>query len=168
MDELTEEKARRILTEGEGYMELELWDQARERLQTVVESGLLPLECSILAGNIHVRRNEYSEAVPLFQHALELQPGNRAATFGLGWCLKRIGRPGDAARAYEAALEAHGDDALLHYNLACYRSLAGEAPGALDALASALRLKSEYRDLAREDADFDAIRAMPEFQALVG
>jgi hypothetical protein len=56
---------------------------------------------------------------------------------------------------------------MVHYNLACYRSLAGEVPGAIEALSNALELKAEYRELARADADFDPIRELPEFQRLV-
>ena len=40
----------------------------------------------------------------------------------LGWCYKRIGRIDLAIESLEEALSIEPNDALIHYNLACYWS----------------------------------------------
>jgi len=67
----------------------------------------------------------------------------------------------------EEALQVEPGDALLHYNLACYWSLAGGKRRALKYLAAALRIDSEYRDLVDAEHDFDPIRDDPDFVSLV-
>ncbi len=55
----------------------------------------------------------------------------------------------------------------IHYNLACYWSLANNKRQALKYLARAFDLKDHYRSLVAEESDFDAIRSDPAFQSLV-
>lgn len=78
-------------------------------------------------------------------------------------------RAGDYGRAIELAsqgLEEWPDHPHLHYQLACYHALDGNAAAALDHLACACAGNPEARQWAREDADFDSIRATPEFAAI--
>ncbi len=58
-------------------------------------------------------------------------------------------------------------EALLRYNLACYLSLAGRKRRALRYLSQAMALDPVYREMAEEEADFDPLRADPEFQAIL-
>ena len=73
---------------------------------------------------------------------------------------------GDPQGAYEAAaagLEDYADNASLHYNLACYASLAGDADRAIDHLGKAFALNPETRGWAAGDADLDGVRANPKY-----
>ena len=56
---------------------------------------------------------------------------------------------------------------MLHYNLACYWSLAGNGAKAVDALSTALEIDPELRSLIAEERDFDQLRGTPEFDRLV-
>jgi uncharacterized Ntn-hydrolase superfamily protein len=58
-----------------------------------------------------------------------------------------------------AALAGGADDPGLLYNLACYESLAGRRDDALEHLGRAVLADPSFRELAREDPDFDPIRA---------
>ena len=75
----------------------------------------------------------------------------------LGWCYKRTNRLAQAIDSLARALRDHPDQALLHYNLACYWSLAGNTPNALRELSIALELNSELRSLVAREADFDRL-----------
>ena len=85
----------------------------------------------------------------------------------LGWCFKRIGNIEEAIRALERALRVEPGDAMLHYNLACYFSLARRRRRALDHLAQALEIDGNFRDLVGDESDFDPLRDDPQFQSLV-
>jgi len=73
---------------------------------------------------------------------------------------------GDPARAYEiaaAGLTDHPDHPTLHFNLACYASLAGDTDRALEHLARAVEGNPQARTWAASDPDLDAIRADPRY-----
>jgi tetratricopeptide (TPR) repeat protein len=84
----------------------------------------------------------------------------------MGWCQKRLGRLDLAITALQTGLAAFPDQALLLYNLACYHSLAGDVPAAIDHLARAIAIDGRFRDLTGAEHDFDAIREDPRFVAV--
>jgi len=57
--------------------------------------------------------------------------------------------------------------AIVHYNLACYWSLARNARLAVQYLEQAFELDPAYRDLVPVEHDFDPIREHPRFQELM-
>jgi hypothetical protein len=79
-------------------------------------------------------------------------------------------RQGDYGKAVEilrgVAAEHPGAGTVL-YNLACAEVLAGEPDVALDHLRQAIEAEERFRDFARTDEDFDAVRERPEFQELL-
>jgi uncharacterized Ntn-hydrolase superfamily protein len=68
----------------------------------------------------------------------------------------------------DRALERLGDDAVLHYNRACYASLAGRRDEALGSLSRALELDRDMLEMARADGDFAALADDEEFLRLTG
>ena len=50
-------------------------------------------------------------------------------------------------------LERHPDEAILHFNLACYHSLLGEFPAAKKHLNRAIKLDERFKVGAVEDDD---------------
>ena len=84
----------------------------------------------------------------------------------LGWCYKRIGRIDLAIEALEQARSQDPQQAIIHYNLACYWSLAGNAATALQYLAQSFSMDPQFRQLAEHEPDFDPIRSDPGFQSL--
>lgn len=69
------------------------------------------------------------------------------------------GQPQQAYESAAAGLQDHPDNASLHYNLACYASLAGDSDRALTHLARAFKLDPGTRKWAENDADLDGIRS---------
>jgi tetratricopeptide (TPR) repeat protein len=75
-------------------------------------------------------------------------------------------RAGQYDRAAEIASEGLAEwpeHATLHYQLACYRALAGRREQALEHLAIAVRNEPEAAGWAADDADLDSIRDDPAF-----
>jgi tetratricopeptide (TPR) repeat protein len=109
----------------------------------------------------------YREALDPLWRAAQGNPDNVSIWLALGWCYKRTGKLDRAIESLEEALSADPSDALVHYNLACYWSLARNKKQALAYLAKAFDLEDEYRSLVRAETDFDPIRDDPAFQALI-
>ena len=73
-------------------------------------------------------------------------------------------------KAHDALMEAHGefpDDPTVLFNLACAESLLGRTDDALAHLEQSIANDESFRELARTDTDFDAVREDPRFKQLV-
>jgi tetratricopeptide (TPR) repeat protein len=67
----------------------------------------------------------------------------------------------EAAAVLHEALAAGRDDAGIHYNLACFESLAGNTEAALEHLRTAIEKGESFREFAKNDSDLDPIRNEP-------
>jgi tetratricopeptide (TPR) repeat protein len=157
---------QRILREAEGYLELNLPENALGALARMKEPGSFNGHKLYLTGEALRALERYSEAAQALEEATELNPSNISAWLALGWCLKRSGRLDQAIHALERARDVDSEQAIIHYNLACYWSLAGKKEPALESLSRAIALQPDYRELVGDETDFDPLRADPDFQAL--
>jgi len=175
---------QQALREAEGYLDLAMgladrWplpaelrvrlaQRALDTLATVSGSSAQRTEILYLTGLAYRTMHRYAEAVPPLTAAAELSPESVPVWLALGWCYKRIDRLDEAIQALEQALLANTQEAIVHYNLACYWSLAGDVDRALQYLAQSFDIDPRYRELVAHESDFDPIRDLPDFQALMG
>jgi hypothetical protein len=72
----------------------------------------------------------------------------------------------DALAAVRAGLEQVPDHAGLHFNYACFATLAGDTSDeTFDHLRRSIELFPPFRERARADGDFTAVRSDPRFEA---
>jgi tetratricopeptide (TPR) repeat protein len=145
---------------------LDLPARALEILERRSDWATMQFEASFLCGEALRSLERYREALKPLEVAAKLRPGDVAVAIALGWCYKRTHRLAQAIDALERAERHNPEHALLHYNLACYWSLAGNPSKALDELAVALELEPTLRSLIAEESDFDPLRGNPEFERL--
>ena len=103
----------------------------------------------------------------MLRASVEKTPSKIDIYLALGWCYKRTDRLDLAIEALQKGLEIEPGQPILHYNLACYWSLAGSKDQALQCLSEALRRDPDYREMISDEHDFDSLRADPDFQALI-
>ncbi len=159
-------RATKAQREAEGYLELNLPQQALEALSRLGEPSELNAQGQYLYGEALRSMQRYGEALAPLCEAIKGDPENVHAYFALGWCYKRTGQLGQAIAALQRARKKSPEEALVHYNLACYFSLAGQKQRALRSLSRALEIDPDYRILVDDESDFDPLRPDPEFQAL--
>lgn len=164
MSRINHNRIRRELDEAEGYLLLELPLRTLEILEGRPDWASMQFEASLLKGEALRALTRYREALKPLETASALRPGDPRVALALGWCYKRTNRLAQAIDSLEQALREHPREALIHYNLACYWSLAGTAHKAIDALSTALELDDELRRLIPLEADFDRLRGNPDFQ----
>ena len=161
-------RLRQYQRQAEGYLEIGLPQQALDVLERLGKAQTLGSHALYLRGNALTDLGRYAEALVPLEEVVDVDPENVHVRLIQGWCHKRIGRIDLAVRDLESALEAHPDEALLHYNLACYQSLAHDKRRALRHLSRALALDADYRNLIDDESDFDPLRSDADFQALLG
>jgi tetratricopeptide (TPR) repeat protein len=161
-------RLRQYQRQAEGYLEIGLPQQALDALARLGKAETLGSHALYLRGKALTDLGRFAEALVPLEEVVDADPENVHVRLVQGWCHKRIGRLDLAVRDLETALRAHPDDALLHYNLACYQSLARNKRRALRHLSRALVLDASYRSLIDGEADFDPLRSDADFQALLG
>lgn len=74
-------------------------------------------------------------------------------------------RYADAVEAVRVGLEHSPDNSGLHYNYACFATLAGDTSDeTFDHLRKSVELHESFREQAKLDSDFDSIRDDPRFE----
>jgi len=79
----------------------------------------------------------------------------------------RAGDHGTAVAILRAVVEEHPEAGIVLYNLACAETLSGDDEAAVDHLRRAIAAEERFREFARTDEDFAAIRDRPEFRELI-
>ncbi len=166
MSRIFRDRIKRLLDEAEGYLMLGLPVRTLEILERQDDWATMQFEASFLSGEALRSLERYREALKPLEVAARLRPGDVAVAIALGWCYKRTHRLAQAIDALERASRENAEEPLLHYNLACYWSLAGNIPKALDELSIALDQEPNLRTRINEESDFEKLRGNPEFERL--
>lgn len=161
------QQRRRLLQAAEGYLALDMTDQALESLRKIVDPGPDSFSYYVLQGEAHRARREHHQALEWFQRARELAPRELDVLLAMAWCYKRIDRLDLSIDTMRQAYQSHETVPVVLYNLACYYSLAGNKEQALSWLGRALRLNRSMGKLIPDETDFDPLRGDPDFQHLL-
>ncbi len=185
IDEVTIDRAQRkqLMRAAEGYLDLIMvfddgWSLEMPLRQTI--SGRA-IECLnkiknplghkpyilFLKGQAHRVCGRHKDAINALQQSAQLDPESIHTYLALAWCYKRTDQTDLAIEAMETAVMIEDDNALAHYNLACYWALAHEVCNATKHLAIAIELDSDFRSHVAGESDFDAIRSDPGFQTVI-
>ncbi len=168
MSRITDDRLQKELGEAEGYLMLDLPGRALEILESRPDWLGMQFEASFLRGEALRSLKQYREALRPLEMAAALRPADTRVA--LRWGGATNGRIAWRRRSTRSscALRANPDVALLHYNLACYWSLAGNSVKAVNALATALKFDEELRSQVSHESDFDRLRGNPAFEQLLG
>ncbi|MCC6153906.1 MAG: tetratricopeptide repeat protein [Candidatus Hydrogenedentes bacterium] len=108
------------------------------------------------------------EAEAEAKKSLELDPESVAGHNNYGNLLVALSRFEEAKAAYKKATAIEPDHPAPYYNLACLASRQGHHHEVVPLLLCAIEFDPAYRDEARHDSDFDAVRNDAAFKLLVG
>ncbi|MHB8898604.1 MAG: TPR end-of-group domain-containing protein [Thermoguttaceae bacterium] len=164
-----QEEVRRAhaLRQAEGYLELNLPERAIAALDRLGDGDAMGARGLYLLGEAYRAMERYGEAIIPLAKVAALLPEDPHVSLAMAWCYKRVGRLELAIGAMERALKLSSGCAILHYNLACYLSLAQQVHRSLFHLSRAMTLDPAFRVLVDEETDFDPIRTDPGFVALM-
>lgn len=152
---------------GEGYYLLEMYSEAIEELDEAVALGDDALSTLRLLAECHRESRNWDCALTLYERVRALDPRDVSLYVGMGWCHKRKGDLPKAIDSLRAAFRAGLREPILHYNLSCYYALLGERRKSFQTLEKAISEDPRFRELAREERDFDPIRSDTDFRRLL-
>lgn len=118
------------------------WLRATLHLQRLVAAGAAPLNAPSCLGRVHLRQQQWGEALAWFDQALTW-PGDVARVHeGRGLACQGLGRPTEAEQAYSRAIAEQPDDARPHLLRAQARLAGGHLDHAESGCRRALTLDS--------------------------
>lgn len=153
--------------EAEGYLELGLHRHALGSLQRRGKLVHSDGHACYLLGECLRELGRFEEAVFPLRRCVDLDPSSTEGWLALGWCYKRADQIEMAVWSLEQALRSAPDDALLHYNLACYYSLVNRRLDALRRLKRSFDLDPGFREMVATEPDFDPLRSDVGFRMLL-
>ena len=112
-----------------------------------------------------VRRTAVAKEPGTTVLAVGAKPGEayRPSAWELGFRASKM-EPADAVAYVEERMGGYPEMAATHYNLGCFRALAGDREGALEAVRRAYEMEPEQMlKWAENDSDLDSIRDDPRF-----
>jgi tetratricopeptide (TPR) repeat protein len=119
-------------------------------------------------GNALISIGHYEEAIANYDKALQFKPDKGLVWFYRGDALFKLGHYAEAIASYDKiqSFEQIQLGLVFYMKANCY-ALQSNLEETIANLSQAIALDPEYREVAKTDADFDAIRDKEEFQALI-
>ncbi len=114
---------------------------------------------------IDLRVDDHPEPVKELRRLLTMKLAWARLSEAARW--RRKGNLQKAAEVLQEAIRRFPDQAVLHYDLACYLALLGRKEEALKELEIALQRDPNLKALAQKDDDLRSLRGNPRFEKLV-
>lgn len=159
-------RRQKLLSAAQGYLMLEMPDQALEHLSAIADPHNCAFEYHQLRGEALREKRSFEKAISAYRCAQAENAIDLSVSLGIAWCYKRIDRVDLAIETLEDAYRWSPDEPIVLYNLACYYSLTGDKNQSLMWLGRSLRMDAKLRRLIPDETDFDTLRDDPDFQLI--
>ena len=152
---------------AEGYLDLRMYEDAVQEADIALGlSPNLPQAIAIKSKALW-DTNRLTEAEPCVAKLAELNPRDSEIWINLAYIRRRTQSLDAAVDTLQRAFEANPQNALAHYNMACYRAMQHREGEAIEMLRNALYLDPKLKVLAKAEPDFSELRLSPAFQQLL-
>lgn len=160
-------EVQRHVEHASGYLDLKMYDDALREADAAL--AIQPDEPHAIAVKSAAlwQANRLIEAEPYVAKLAEINPSEAGIWINLAYIRRRTQSVDVAVETLQHAFDADPQDALAHFNMACYRAVQHRTREALELLKDALHLDPKLKLLAKAEHDFDSLRQLPEFQELL-
>lgn len=149
----------KLLMRAHGYVELGMYDDATEELDTLEsETPGLP-EIMAVRAEICRGRKQWREMQAIVKHLAGEDPGNPQWPISHAYATRRAESVEAAKPILLEAVERHPAEPILYYNLACYECQTGNLASARGYLEKAFELEPKCKAMAITDEDLQPLRA---------
>lgn len=140
-----------------GFLELGDPDGAWDELEAIPAE--LRSHPAVLRMRVHIYREKkmWMEMAEITRYLIRIEPNEPAHWIDRAWAERRHLGISVAENTLLRALEKFPNEAIIHYNLACYAAQQERLDKARNLLSQAIELDSTYKKLALEDNDLTAL-----------
>jgi len=148
---------RHQLAAALGYFELEMIGEALEALDGLSPEAGAHRDVLALRLMVLQKAGNWSKAQDTAARLTLLEPADPGWAIALAYATRRADGIERAQEILRDARTLHPDEALIHFNLACYACQMGRLEEARESLQAAFALDSDLRAQARSDADLKSL-----------
>jgi tetratricopeptide (TPR) repeat protein len=150
-----------------GYLDLKMYEDAGREADEALALAPNSAQAIGIKSAILWQSNRLEEAEPFVARLAELNPRDSAMWINLAYIRRRTQSLDAAVDTLQHAFDANPQDALAHYNMACYRAVQHRQVEALELLKNAVQLDPKLKAIARSEPDFEQLRDTHSFRKLV-
>jgi tetratricopeptide (TPR) repeat protein len=155
------------INRGDSLDELGQYKEAVESYDKALKLKLDDFIAWYNRGILLGKLGRYKEAIESYDKALKLKSDFPEAWINRGYALNKLGCYKESIASCEEALKYNPDHPQAWFNIACSQSQLGEIDQAIASLQKAIEINPKFREQAKTDSDFDAIRQDDRFQQLL-
>ena len=148
---------RRIVA-AQGYVELDLHDEARRELLHLPPDQRNRVDVIEIRVLCHMHEQQWTEALKLSQKLCRLQPDEPGGFIHAAFCLHELGRTEEALDLLSRGPSSLRTKPVYYYNLGCYLARLGQEEKALQLLKQSFEMDGDLRRDARRDPDLHNLR----------
>ena len=159
-DELTDDETarQRALRAVEGYAELGLYDFAWAELAPFLRRPQRGIDVQEINLNLLMREKRWMEAIEAGHTLCRNCPDLPHPFIHTAFCLHETRRTLEALKTLRSGPQSLQQDAIFHYNCACYLAVLGHDDEARESLRTAFALDESLQENARVDPDLATLR----------
>jgi Flp pilus assembly protein TadD len=150
-------ETRRALNSADGYLFLDLPEEALRELEALDESERT--EPAVLLARIRVLLHmaRWRQAEILAAKGAIAHPEHDEFTVQRAFALHKLRRSEQARNVLQSAPEWIRRSGILHYNIACYEAQLGDLKTARQCIDTAIKMNAAMRKNAKADPDLQAL-----------
>jgi tetratricopeptide (TPR) repeat protein len=156
----------RLALEVEGWLELRCPDRALVKVEGLLAVPAARPVALLFRIRACVELGHYEDALKDLEEIRSFDHDAEWADMTEAWCRKRVGDLQGAADCMVRLLGRASQNAIGHFNLACYLALMGETKRALDEVSLACGIDPTLRGSLDQEEDLVSLHGNPSFECL--
>jgi hypothetical protein len=137
-----------------------MWDDAWTELDSLCAADQKLTVTKLLRMEVHSGRKQHAETARIAEELIELGVTEGAVYLMGAYAIRRSRSLAEAEQFLASGEQSLSGQAIFHYNLACYACVAGHKDEALVRLRMAIKLDPQFRELAQDDEDLNALKGL--------
>jgi tetratricopeptide (TPR) repeat protein len=152
----------RVLLSAQGYIELEMPDEALREIDALSPKDQLREEVLQMRLFVVMRAKRWEQALSVCARLRAISPAGATGYIHGAFCLHEMGRTLEAKQLLLEGPASLLSEPTYHYNLGCYDAVLGNLDEAAQHLETSFQMDKKFREIAKYDPDLKAVHGILE------
>jgi tetratricopeptide (TPR) repeat protein len=153
-------QVERTLLAAQGYIELDMSDEALRELDSLPPQGQAKREVLQVRLFILMRSRRWRDAMDVCIRLREADPEQTTGYIHGAFCLHELGQTREAKDLLLSGPAGLLGEATYYYNMGCYDAVLGNLEEAQHAIEISFKMDDKFREIAKYDPDLKEVVAL--------